>query len=447
MSVLKIFVVLFLVVGSCCAQIQDPRNAGERPPPALVAGSSIFRLGIENWLSINNEVGYSESTSAIGLDNLVRYRNVTAAISEIPLSANQARLRPTLQALPLQANALVARVNLGFSLSELDLEPLLLNTSILADIYMKKIFRWSDPQIRELNPKRTLPIFNITLVLRAGDTGTTRSITEALSSFSEEWATNYGIRDDWPDITKERSIFATSSQRVVETVRTLRFTFGIAGYPSVRDAFDLKLFARMINKSGRQVSVNSGSIAAAIAGATFNGNTVSSIVDSDDPAAWPLMSTTYAMIDMRDTPVHLCDYFAATLQTLGDAHHQAVYASITEGGSFFNQDIQNTVVNLMGNATCDGRPVYNPQYFPFSPAEIRSYSRSPWSESALHVPSSFDPPFYDSLGKTIPSSQEPAYDPPSIDYNGNSSSAASSLSACASLALSLLCVFIIVYVY
>src|SRR3954471_17912283 len=67
-----------------------------------------------------------------------------------------------------------------------------LSGDVIAKIYMGQITNWSDPAIKALNPKATLPDLKITPVYRTGNSGTTYNFTDYLSSVSGDWKSKIG---------------------------------------------------------------------------------------------------------------------------------------------------------------------------------------------------------------------------------------------------------------
>ena len=63
---------------------------------------------------------------------------------------------------------------------------------VLADIFLGKITRWSDPAIKALNPALKLPDAPIAVVHRSDGSGTTFNFTDYLSKVSPEWKLKVG---------------------------------------------------------------------------------------------------------------------------------------------------------------------------------------------------------------------------------------------------------------
>lgn len=75
-----------------------------------------------------------------------------------------------------------------------------LSGPVLADIYLGKVARWSDPAIRELNPGIGLPDAAIAPLRRRDGSGTTYHFTAYFAAASPEWRSRVGVDTppSWP---------------------------------------------------------------------------------------------------------------------------------------------------------------------------------------------------------------------------------------------------------
>ena len=67
---------------------------------------------------------------------------------------------------------------------------------VLADIFLGRIARWSDPAIAGLNPGLRLPDAPIVVIHRSDGSGTTFNFTAYLSAVSAEWKLKGGVKPD-----------------------------------------------------------------------------------------------------------------------------------------------------------------------------------------------------------------------------------------------------------
>ena len=172
---------------------------------------------------------------------------------------------------------------------------LVLDGATLAAIYQGKIARWSDPQIKKLNPSLNLPDQAIAVVHRSDGSGTTFIFTTFLSRISADWKGNVGAATsvDWPV-----GIGAKGNEGVAGNVAQ---TAGAIGYVEYAYAKVNHLTSiRMINKAGKTVSPTVDAFKAAAAGADWNaaaGNGFYIIlVDQGGDASWPITATTYILV-------------------------------------------------------------------------------------------------------------------------------------------------------
>src|SRR5437667_12236889 len=90
--------------------------------------------------------------------------------------------------IPLVMGAVVPASNLeGIT------EPLTFSGPILADIFLGKIKKWSDPALKELNPNVALPDKDIGVVHRSDGSGTTYVWVDYLAKVSPEWKKRVGV--------------------------------------------------------------------------------------------------------------------------------------------------------------------------------------------------------------------------------------------------------------
>lgn len=75
-----------------------------------------------------------------------------------------------------------------------------LSGPLLADIYLGKVGKWSDPAIKALNPNLVLPDAAIEVLHRADGSGSTFTFTSFLSKVSPEWKDKVGANTlvTWP---------------------------------------------------------------------------------------------------------------------------------------------------------------------------------------------------------------------------------------------------------
>ncbi len=171
-----------------------------------------------------------------------------------------------------------------------------LNGTTLAEIFMKNITIWNDPEIASLNPGVTLPAQPITTVTRSDASGTTFVFSGYLTKVSSSFATIYkqGKSVAWPQGTQG----ANGNPGVTQTVQSTPYSIG---YVELTYALQNSLsFATLQNKDGYWVNATLASTAAAAAGISlpaWNADwSVVNILDAPGQDSYPISSFTYILI-------------------------------------------------------------------------------------------------------------------------------------------------------
>jgi len=104
-----------------------------------------------------------------------------------------------------------------------------LNGEVLANIYLKKIVKWNDPEIKALNPSLALPDTAITVVHRSDGSGTSFVFTNYLSKVSKEWSSKVGADTSvaWPTGLggKGNEGVASYAQRIKGSIGYVEYAF------------------------------------------------------------------------------------------------------------------------------------------------------------------------------------------------------------------------------
>jgi len=258
------------------------------------AGASFPAPAIEAWArQYSQETGvkllYRSVGSAEGILR-VTARSADFAITDVPLT--QAELiQDDLMQFPVIVGAIVPVVNLP-SIADGELK---ITGTVLADIYLGKITSWSDPAIRELNPKSHLPNIPITVVHRTDGSGTSFVFTYYLSSVSSEWQNRLGIgsRLNWPTGTGARGNDGVS--------RTVHGTDGAIGYVEYTYALQHDLVTvQLRNKAGKFARVSEAGVSAALASALWSSpGYYEVLVNRAGDETWPIVGVSFALIHKK----------------------------------------------------------------------------------------------------------------------------------------------------
>jgi phosphate transport system substrate-binding protein len=164
---------------------------------------------------------------------------------------------------------------------------------ILADIYLGKIKKWSDPAIAKVNPGLKLPDTNITVVHRSDGSGTTFNWVNYLSKVSPEWKAKVGEGTSvaWPV-----GIGGKGNEGVAAYVNRLKNSVGYVEYAYVLQ--NKMTYGSIQNKAGNFVEPNAKSFQAAAATADWSKAQDFDLVmtDAAGPDAYPVTATTFIVM-------------------------------------------------------------------------------------------------------------------------------------------------------
>ena len=202
-----------------------------------------------------------------------------------------------------------------------------LTGSLLADVFLGKITRWSDSAIKNLNPTLRLPDAAIVVVHRAEGSGTTFNFTNYLSQVSPEWKLRAGaaLLVPWPTGTG-----AKGNEGVAQAVRRIGNSIGYVEYSQTSGLSDVLVQ----NRSGRFVRPEPQSFQAAAAGADWGKTSDFYLLLTDAPGenAYPIAATVFAQMHKsaagRRTAAVL-DFFRWSLASRSKTASQLGYVPLT----------------------------------------------------------------------------------------------------------------------
>src|SRR6266536_4570786 len=157
------------------------------------AGATFPNPLYQKWLS---EYGKQNPTVKIDYQSIgsgggikqIQARTVDFGASDAPMKDEDLRAAPgEILHIPTVLGAVVITYNLaGIS------QPLRFTPEVIADIFLGKIKRWSDPRLKTDNEGVNLPDSDITVVHRSDGSGTSAVFTDYLSKVSPEWKEKVG---------------------------------------------------------------------------------------------------------------------------------------------------------------------------------------------------------------------------------------------------------------
>jgi phosphate transport system substrate-binding protein len=164
---------------------------------------------------------------------------------------------------------------------------------VIADIYLGKISKWSDPRIAKDNPGVSLPDKPILPVYRSDGSGTTYIFTDYLSKVSPDWATKVGKNTS---VKFPTGIGQKGNEGVAGMVRQSPYSFG---YVELIYALQNKMsYGAVKNAAGKYVkaSTDGATAAAAAAAKTMPADFRVSITNAPGATAYPIASFTWLLI-------------------------------------------------------------------------------------------------------------------------------------------------------
>ncbi len=273
---------------------QEPTAA---PPLAQVegalrgAGATFPAPLYQGWLELfqeqnpNVHISYDAVGSAEGIQRLQEGK-VDFGASEMPLS-DQAMLEAHQRFihLPAALGAVVVIYNLKGVHQNLNFTP-----EILSGIFLGKITRWNDPQIKQSNRGAALPDADIVVVHRSDGSGTSFVWTDYLSKNSSQWKASVGAGTtvQWPvGVGAERNEgVAATVQRTPNSIGYVEFIYAIQHELS---------FGAVRNAAGHFVKANISSVTAAASASPSQDFRVS-ITNPPGEAAYPLATYTWLLL-------------------------------------------------------------------------------------------------------------------------------------------------------
>ena len=164
-------------------------------------------------------------------------------------------------------------------------------------IYNGSIDNWSDPVFTEHNPGVDLPNATIVPVARFESSGSTEIFTKSLRSFSDAWATQYGVfskASGWNASVVR--LFAERNSGMADTIRRQPYC---VGYVNSARAVEVNLpFAAIVNRHGRVSIANKRSVQAAMdeRSHTMSSRLTADLVDGDGYDTYPIAGYSYFIV-------------------------------------------------------------------------------------------------------------------------------------------------------
>jgi phosphate transport system substrate-binding protein len=241
-----------------------------------------------NKLHPEVKINYQSVGSGGGIRQIMN-QTVFFGASDGPMTPEQLQQAPgKILHFPTVLGAVVPVYNIPNVATELKF-----NGQVLADIFLGKITKWSDPQIAKLNQGVTLPGTDITVAHRADGSGTTYIWVDYLSKISPEFKSRVGVNTsvNWPTGVGGRGNEGVSG--------LVKQTPGAIGYVELIYALQNKIsYGSVQNMAGDFVkaSVQSVTAAAAEAAKQMPADFRVSITNAPGKGVYPISSFTWLLL-------------------------------------------------------------------------------------------------------------------------------------------------------
>lgn len=292
------------------------------------------------------QVNYQPIGSGGGQLQLIN-RTVDFGASDAYMSDEQlAKVPAKVVHIPTCVGAVVLSYNLPGS------PPLRFTPEIISDIFLGKVTKWNDPEIKKANPSFGLPDMNILAVHRSDGSGTNFIFTHYLSRVSIDWKMKVGegLSVNWPN-----GLGAKGNAGVAGIVKQ---TPGALGYVELIYALQNSMpFGEIKNRRGNFVkpSLQSAEFAANV---PLPSDTRAFIADTDSPKGYPLSGFTWLLVYQEQDYNHRSKAEAESVAQLlwWMTHEGQRYASALDYAPLPPKALTK-VERVLASITYDGKPL------------------------------------------------------------------------------------------
>jgi phosphate transport system substrate-binding protein len=241
----------------------------------------------------SSKINYQSIGSGGGIKQ-IEAKTVDFGASDMPLKPEDLEKNGLMQ-FPTVIGGIVPVVNLpGVKPGELKL-----TGPVLADIYLGKVTKWTDPEIVKLNPAIKLPDQDIAVVRRADGSGTTFIFTNYLSKVSPDWKQKVGegTAVQWP-----LGLGGKGNEGVSAFVQRIPAALGYVEYAYAKQ--NKMTYTQLQNADGVFLEADENSFKAAAAGADWTKSSFAEILTNQPgKQAWPISGATFILLHkVQDKP-------------------------------------------------------------------------------------------------------------------------------------------------
>lgn len=265
------------------------------------AGATFPAKVYEQWAKTyghdtGTSVAYQARGSSFGVKQIAAGA-VDFGATDVPMSEDDLQKKKLFQ-FPTLVGGVVPVVNLP----GVDGQRLRLDAPVLAAIFTGKVQRWNDRTLQALNPGLALPDLRIRRVVRSDGSGTTEVFVSYLKRAGGDAAAaieGAGSLVKWPG----EVLAVEGSGKVADTVRGQA---GAIGYISSDYVLRENLTGvQLRNRHGDWVRPEVASYAAAVraVGLFRQSLAPTSMLDTEGPGVWPIVTATYVVVPMAPKDV------------------------------------------------------------------------------------------------------------------------------------------------
>jgi phosphate transport system substrate-binding protein len=171
-------------------------------------------------------------------------------------------------------------------------KPLKMDAQLIGDLFLGKVKTWNDPEVARQNPGVTLPSLAVLPVHRSEGSGTTANFTKFVAAHNAEFNAEVGAGKE---VKWVGGVGGKGNDGVAAAVKQ---TKGAVGYNELNFALSNGLkFADVKNSTGRYVTPTIESTTAAASDlSAVPPDFRASLVDSKNPAAYPIATWTFLIV-------------------------------------------------------------------------------------------------------------------------------------------------------
>lgn len=283
--------VLSLAVAACGSS-SSTTNSSSSNTTISGAGSTFAAPVYQQWGSAVSglTVNYQSVGSGAGITAL-EGKTVDFGASDPPLKAPEEAAIAKNGSPAVQIPMFLGAITISYNVPGLA-TGLKLDGKVTGDIFMGKVKKWNDAEIKALNPTLTLPSTAITVIHRSDSSGTTAGFTGWLGAVDPEWEKKVGAGKDVPWPT------GTGAKGNAGVAGAIQQTTGAVGY--VEQAYALQhsfTYASVKNKAGNFVTPTLASTSAAAEGVEVPANLGFAIKNPAGAGAYPIASQTFIVVN------------------------------------------------------------------------------------------------------------------------------------------------------